>query len=155
MTYVPVLDCLVANFAGGNQLCVPIHSVLLIETQDDETLIFDGTVEQFGWAKDTWLQSVEDFVDTRLNQHASPSWGFASGNVREIIWDEIQGDEQRFWVAVRARMDELFAELDWDDLREMGDEKRVEKVAAQAKAKFADVKKAYRHMSLREDLRST
>lgn len=35
----------------------------------------DGTLEQFGWAADTWLQPWGDFIATRLDTRTQPCSG--------------------------------------------------------------------------------
>ncbi|KAH7382420.1 hypothetical protein DE146DRAFT_681474 [Phaeosphaeria sp. MPI-PUGE-AT-0046c] len=110
---------------------IPLHAVLKITEKNGKAYIMDGTVEQFGWPHETWLLDMEDFCETRLGGSIWHADSRLKGNTRERI------NCDGFWTAAHKRMEELFAELDYSDLFALPREERVQKVRAQAKAKFS------------------
>ncbi|KAH9883168.1 hypothetical protein J1614_000024, partial [Plenodomus biglobosus] len=144
--YFPAVEFILATF-GPHQLSMPLHSTLLINKQDGNAIVFDGSLEQFGWHKETLLQPEQDFLATR-----EPACGFATQKSRTKTRVAIQNGDKGIWEHLRIRMDELFRELDWDELDKMDDEKRNEAVKRQAEDKFANVKMIFNDCSFREDL---
>ncbi|KAH8706121.1 hypothetical protein GQ44DRAFT_554485, partial [Phaeosphaeriaceae sp. PMI808] len=110
------------------------HSVLWITTGSGVELVMDGTGEQFGWDLSTWLLPANDFRNTHMIGDAAniPDGG------REEVDAEIgkKIHDQGFWRVVQERMDVLFDELDWDQLRKMTHTDRVKRVENQAKEMF-------------------
>lgn len=116
---------------------IPPHSVLLVTERDGQQSIMDGTLEQYGWPSETWLQSLTDFAATRLDISEEPYWGFAAEEEKESTRDIAAQVDGGYWGVVNERMTKLFAELDWDELRCLGTAERVERVKKQAEEAFA------------------
>ncbi|KAF2850578.1 hypothetical protein T440DRAFT_376589, partial [Plenodomus tracheiphilus IPT5] len=134
--YFPIIDFILATFDSDHQLEKPLHSALVIQQPNGINMVFDGSLEQFGWRKETWLQSEADFLATRLDQTEDPCWEYASDQTRSETREAMLHADGGLWEQLRIRMEELFGELEWDKLKETGHEQRTAAVKAQAEAKF-------------------
>lgn len=105
--------------------------------RDGKDWIMDGTLEQYGWARETWFQSLGDFAATRIDTSEAPYWGFITAEGKEETKQMAAVMEGGYWLLVQERITELFGELDWDGLRGLGTAERVERVKKQAEEKFA------------------
>lgn len=116
---------------------VPLYSVLFISVSDYESFIMDGTLEQFGWEKETWLQTRDKFMTTRLKTDKQRPWSVVKREDlegMERVLGEIGGG---FWEVARERMVELFAELDWAELTALEEDERIARVERLAHKRFA------------------
>lgn len=114
---------------------VPLHAVLIIELEDGECLVMDGTPEQLGWDRSTWLLPAKNFFADHALTH-NRRW--ATTQDRTILETDIPTCDESYWVEAQMRMGKLFGELDWNALFGLPRAQRVEKVKKQADAKFAD-----------------
>lgn len=97
----------------------------------------DGTLEQFGWEKETWLQTRDKFMTTRLKTDKQRPWSVVKREDlegMERVLGEIGGG---FWEVARERMVELFAELDWAELTALEEDERIARVERLAHKRFA------------------
>ncbi|KAF1843248.1 uncharacterized protein K460DRAFT_407614 [Cucurbitaria berberidis CBS 394.84] len=133
----PRIPFLLATRSGEHQLEIPTHSVLLVTRCDGRMAVMDGTLQQFGWPRETWLQSWNDFLTTRVNTREQPCYLFASDEDRESARELATETDGGFWEVAQERMTELFGELDWEELKNLGTVERVERVKRQAEDKFA------------------
>lgn len=117
---------------------VPLHSVLLVTPRNaelGERYIMDGTGEQFGWPRETWLLCEECFWATRSDKKKFHRT--VDDEYRSEVEDKGSMRYKGFREVARERMTELFAELKWDELKTMGNDERIHRVKQQAKDKFA------------------
>ncbi|CAO2652712.1 Nn.00g021230.m01.CDS01 [Neocucurbitaria sp. VM-36] len=133
----PRIPFLLANRFGENQLVIPVHSLLFITTQDGKEMVMDGTLQQYGWASDSWLQSWSDFFEARLDTRTEPFCGLASEETKESTEESAEVADGGYWAVAKERMTDLFREIDWEELRSLGVVERLERVKKQADEKFA------------------
>jgi hypothetical protein len=136
---MPKPELLLAFRNGARIFDVPGHSVLVVRTSEgDDQLIMDGTAVQFGWKREEWLLPAHDYINTRLGGQGELAgrMAWASETERKATYDAMKGRNEGFWAVVHHRMQQLFDELQWDDLGKMTREKRVEAVKKQAELKF-------------------
>jgi hypothetical protein len=111
------------------------HSVLQITLKDGTKMIMDGTLEQFGWPRSTWLLSFADFRLERMGGWSEP----VRETARRMIQRSFKTKDHGLWAEMQARMEELFGELNWDKIKSLPRGERVKTVKEQAEAKFAGV----------------
>jgi hypothetical protein len=116
-----------------SQLLAFSHSVLLVTLSDATRLIMDGTGEQFGWPRSSWLIDFHEFYRTSLRGSVE----VAPDSHKQRAQDAINNQDPAYWVVAQERMEELFLELEWDVLKSLAREGRLEAVKKQAEAKFA------------------
>lgn len=68
---------------------------------------------------------------------------FVLNRQKQDFINHLEKKEEKSWVRVRERMQELFVELGWDVLESLPREERVQTVKEQAKAKMAGVGDIY------------
>jgi len=134
----PKINFLLASRGAKNQLNIPFHSVLLVQTADGQEMVMDGTLRQYLWAPSTWLQTMAQWEDKRIDKsHEGQSYGFAPSAYKEDMESGALEADMGFWVVIRKRMTELFEELDWEELKDLEAGERVECVKRMAQHKFA------------------
>ncbi|KAF2824153.1 hypothetical protein CC86DRAFT_420560, partial [Ophiobolus disseminans] len=102
------------------------HSVLLVTEQDGSQKVMDGTPEQFGWPRSTWLLSSSQFITERVRpDYPNPEFVDHEGRSR---CDRLISLKHGYWALVKEKMEELFGELMWDHLRVLSRAQRVEQV---------------------------
>ncbi|KAF2125198.1 hypothetical protein P153DRAFT_259717, partial [Dothidotthia symphoricarpi CBS 119687] len=129
---IPVFVCALPD--GEERFAIPDHSVLDIITREGDRLIMDGTPEQFGWSRSTWLLSWEDFEDPRMMRHRRIP--YADGVDRAEMFEVIEEDENGYWWIVRRRMQDLFGEMNWVELGTLSQSERLDQVRRRAEEKF-------------------
>lgn len=72
--------------------------------------VMDGTPQQFGWPRATWLLAMGEFLDERVGDRGL-GWPDDERQKKVREWVESNG----FWAVMQERM-ELFKELKWNDL---------------------------------------
>ncbi|CAA9961882.1 hypothetical protein PTMSG1_05259 [Pyrenophora teres f. maculata] len=133
----PKINFLLASRGGRNQLNIPLHSVLLLQTAGGQDMVMDGTLRQYLWAPSTWLQTMEEWEDRRVDKSdGCQSFGFAPSYYKEDMEADTLEVDMGFWMVVRERMNRLFEDLDWEELEALEAGKRVEKVKQMARDKF-------------------
>lgn len=141
MQVVPRISFLLACRSGKDQLVIPPHSVLLVTARDGTEMVMDGTLQQYGWASETWLQSFSDFLATRVDTRKTPYCGFPSEERKDITREYASITDGGYWAVAQERMTKLFGELDWEELRSLGTAERLKRVKKQADERFAGANK--------------
>jgi hypothetical protein len=109
------------------------HSILVITLCDGTQWVMDGTGEQFGWPRSSWLLNFHQFSWTRVQWFM----GLASDWHKQQVQDSFRNRNHGYWAVVQERMEELLHDLDWENLKALPREERVKAVKEQAEAKFA------------------
>lgn len=132
---MPDQDLSSSHLENIDEVPPPIHSVLEIKTASGEELIFDGTPEQFGWSETAWTQDKGE-IEAYYVEGQTCMWGFPEDEkerLKEIVLDS----DLRPWGTLYRQMDELLAELDWNTLKDLGDDEVCSSVRNQPRRKFA------------------
>jgi hypothetical protein len=117
------------------QLARRSHSVLMVTLKDGSKMVMDGTLEQFKWSRSTWFLKIRDFNRRRMGSWSrpAPEW------YKARIQGSFKAKDAGFWAKIQEKMEDLFDELDWDQLKSLPEQERVRVVKRQAEAKFAGV----------------
>jgi hypothetical protein len=138
LMYWPKIDFLLAWRGGMNQLTVPMHSVLLIETGDGREMIMDGTLRQYLWESSTWLETWEECSARRVDrQDKREDWMFPQEEIKYGAGHAAARVAGGFWAAAFWRLTHLFKDLDWEELRSLRTVERIEHVKRMAGERFA------------------
>lgn len=120
---------------GPDQFELPAHFVLSVKAEGTE-VIFDGTLQQFGWDSESWLQPWDEVLEAKVETRAGPFWD--DGPIKaETLNDSATRCDDGFWVVAKERMRDLCVGLNWEELRSLEEVERLERVKKQADEKFA------------------
>ncbi|EDU45569.1 hypothetical protein PtrSN002B_000724 [Pyrenophora tritici-repentis] len=138
--FKPKINFLLAFRDCRNQPNIPLHSVLLIETPGKETMIMDGTLRQYLWAPSTWLQTMGEWEDRRVDK-SNGGRGFQRNPsyCKKDVEQSARKNDKGYWKVVRERMTKLLKDMNWDELESLETGKRIELVREMAREKFAGV----------------
>ncbi|KAH7062930.1 hypothetical protein BKA63DRAFT_189219 [Paraphoma chrysanthemicola] len=99
------------------------HSVLVVTEENGREWVMDGTPQQFGWPRSTWLMAMGNFLAERVIEDYA-DW--ADERKRNFCGEGLR--TWPFWVEAEKRMKQLFEELKWDHLATLSREERVKVV---------------------------
>ncbi|CAO2652710.1 Nn.00g021210.m01.CDS01 [Neocucurbitaria sp. VM-36] len=114
------------------------HSVFFI-LKDKRVLVFDGSVQQYGWNSSTWLLDSEEFWE----QHGDPGgeWHKNTSDL-EHMRQMICAQDNGYWSLIFWSFSEMFEQLDWGMLKEMSPVARVRYVRAEAERRASAAARA-------------
>jgi hypothetical protein len=98
------------------------HSVLTITKQDESCWVMDGTPEQFGWDRESWLLPFPEFS----KRMATTTTTSITNRERYGVGKRLKDIDRGFWAVAKERMEDLLANLPWDSLMPLPRELRVE-----------------------------
>jgi hypothetical protein len=110
------------------------HSVLMITEQDGSCWVMDGTPEQFGWDRESWLLPYAEFSSKRM---ATKTATHITNRERFGIGRRLKDIDRGFWAVAKERMEDLLANLPWHSLLPLPRKLRVELVELRAKGAFS------------------
>ena len=107
------------------------HSVLHILKKDDTSIIFDGTVEQFGWEASKAISNLEDFC-AQCTLDGDGKDGSCRARLRDYY---IKFADGGYWREAVPGLLELLRETNWNSLATMPAEARAEAIRRDAGAR--------------------
>jgi hypothetical protein len=113
------------------------HSVFEITTTDGGILVFDGTPEQFGWSDKAWYIEKSNLEAGYIDQEYG--FWYLDQKDKKDTWESICKYDGEYWEEMATRMNELFEEMDWEDLGRLQDNEMRGEVFTQALRKFKGV----------------
>ena len=125
----------VSTFAIEGSPIASRHSVLHILTNDDRSIIFDGTVEQFGWEASKAISSLEDF-SAQCTLDGDGKDESCRARLRDYY---IKFADGGYWCEAIPGLLELLRGTDWDSLAVMPAEARAEAIRSDADARAQNV----------------
>jgi hypothetical protein len=141
LTYWPKIDFVLSASGGTHQPIVPLHSVLFTKTGDGREMIMDGTLRQFLRQSSTWLQTWEEWSAMCVDkQDKRVDWWFLSRDTRDSPETAAAHVAGGFWCFTFSRLTILFKDLDWEELRSLGAEKRIEHAKRMVGERFVDLR---------------
>ncbi|KAH5240537.1 hypothetical protein HBI42_164510 [Parastagonospora nodorum] len=97
--------------SGDDELRQYSHSVVVVETKEGKTFIFDCTGEQFGWNGSEWLMELEEFSE-RMDEDELPDRQGSLGFTRRVISKQPDG----YWPRIFTTFSQMFKAFNWEGL---------------------------------------
>jgi hypothetical protein len=121
-------------YAGEKPPEIVQHSVLVVQTRECETFIYDGTREQYGWSGSEWLLEPREF--TRYLEDMRSEWEDGA-SLLKLTRRVLSRGEEGYWGRIFTTFECMWKDLRWNAMKGM-DPQLVEKVVREAAEKRAE-----------------